>query len=61
MVTDGIFLEYGNLDYVLYDRAMNLAFCMLFVGFCVAGGFELIFNIIDCIISKLKKDGAKNG
>ena len=61
MVTDGIFLEYGNLDYVLFDRAMNIAFCMLFVGFCLAGGFELIWEIIKILISKLKKDGAENG
>lgn len=61
MVTDGIFLEYGNLDYVLFDRAMNLAWCMLFVGFCLGGGFQLIIEVINCFISKLKKVGAKNG
>lgn len=61
MVTDGIFLEYGNLDYVLFDRAMNLAWCMLLVGFCLAGGFDLIWEIIKYSISKFKKVGAKNG
>lgn len=61
MVTDGIYLEYGNLDYVLFDRAMNLAWCMLFLGFCLGGGFELICEIIKCFISKFKKDGVENG
>lgn len=61
MVTDGIFLEYGNLTYVLLERTVNVGLIAFMLGFCISGGLEIVWDVTKYFFSKFKKDGVENG